>query len=443
MNQRQSYLPILILLMVLPGCGREVVETNIQEIKATSVDVPQDVEPIAVTDNDWPWWRGPSRNGVAPVQDIPTEWDESTNVIWKTDVPGRGHSSPTIVGDQIFLATALEDTQTQSVVSFERVTGEQLWQTDLHVGNFPVSNQMHPKSSHASCTLASDGKRVFVAFLNGGNIHATALDFDGNKIWQTELGGFSPKFGYAPSPAIHEGMVIFAADNEGGGYLAGLNRETGDIVWRTKRPALSSYASPVVADVGGRMQLLICGCNSLTGYDPLLGEELWSVEGTAEGTVGTMVWENDLVVGSGGHPQEETICMNAATGQVVWQSQDHVYVPSLLVHAGHVYAVDDDGIAICWSITDGEQRWNSRLGGKYSSSPVIVGDNIFMNDETGTIQIFKANPEKLEVIAKNRLGNQYFSSPTIIGSRIYLRTAQGDGSSRREILYCIGFDEET
>ncbi|HSG71137.1 MAG TPA: PQQ-binding-like beta-propeller repeat protein [Planctomycetaceae bacterium] len=429
----------LLLLTLVSGCGREVVETDIQEIKPVSLEDLKNVEPVSIADNDWPWWRGPARNGIAPAQNVPTEWDESTNVIWKTDLPGRGHSSPTIVGNQIFLATALEDKQVQSVVSFNRETGDRLWQTDLHTGNFPASNQMHKKSSHASCTLASDGRRVFVAFLNAGKIHATALDFDGNKLWQTELGGFSPKFGYAPSPVVHEGLVIFAADNEGGGYLAGLNRENGEIVWRTKRPAVSTYASPVVADVGGRSQLLICGGNTIKGYDPLRGEELWSVDGTAEGTVGTMVWDNDLVVASGGYPQKETVCVNAATGDVVWRSRDHLYVPSLLAHAGYVYGVNDDGIAICWNIADGKQRWKSRLGGSFSSSPVLAGENIFINDENGTTSVFKANPEKFELVSKNQLGNQFFASPAIVGNRIYLRGAFGDGSSRQEVLYCIGF----
>jgi hypothetical protein len=105
-----------------------------------------------------------------------------------------------------------------------------------------------------------------------------------------------------------------------------------------------------------------------------------------------------------------------------------------------VYAVNDEGVAICWSINDGKQCWKSRLGGKYSSSPALAGENIFINDEYGTTSIFKANPEKFELVSKNKLGDQFFASPTIVGNRLYLRGAHGDGTSRREVLYCIGLE---
>src|SRR5436190_11359817 len=132
-------------------------------------------EPIAVGPDDWPWWRGPSRNGVANPQPMPPlTWSDKENVLWKAEVPGRGHGSPIVVGAQVFLATAEPDRDTQSVLCFERKTGERLWQTDVHKGGMTKGG--NGKSTLASSTPACDGKRVYVNFLNAGAIYTTALD---------------------------------------------------------------------------------------------------------------------------------------------------------------------------------------------------------------------------------------------------------------------------
>jgi outer membrane protein assembly factor BamB len=132
--------------------------------------------------------------------------------------------------------------------------------------------------------------------------------------------------------------------------------------------------------------------------------------------------------------------VNASTGETVWHVRDHVYVPSLLVHEGYVYAVDDGGVGFCWNLEDGKEQWRQRIGGKFSSSPVLVGKNIFITDETGTTVVFEANPKSFKLVSKNQLGDEAFASPVVVGDRIYLRTAHHDGG-RQEVLYCLGFSE--
>src|SRR5262249_37574226 len=134
---------------------------------------------VQIDANDWPWWRGPSRNGIAAKQKVPIEWSETKNVVWKTPVPGRGHASPIVVGARIFLETADEKGKTQSVLCYDRATGTELWRKELHKDGF--DGRWHGKNTRASSTLASDGERVFAVFYNEGAVWATALDFDGKQ----------------------------------------------------------------------------------------------------------------------------------------------------------------------------------------------------------------------------------------------------------------------
>ena len=390
---------------------------------------------------DWPAWRGPTGNGIAADgQTPPVSWNATKNIVWKTSVPGRGHSSPTVVGNRIFLTTADKAAQIQSVVAFDRTTGRQVWKTDVHRGGFPRA--IHPKNSHASPTVACDGERLFASFFNSASVRVTALGLDGKKLWQRTVGPYRPQkyqYGYAPSPAIYKSFVLIAADVEAGGFLAALDRKTGRIVWRTPRPAKQSYSSPIVATVAGRDQLLISGCDLVSAYDPNTGKRLWSTPGTAMATCGTMVWEGGLVFASGGYPKAETICVRGdGSGRIVWKNTQKCYEQSMLVHEGHLYAFTDPGIGVCWKADDGTQMWKARLGGKVSASPVLAGGNIYASNEKGKTFVFRADPSAFKQVARNQLGDEGFPTLSICGNRIYLRTATGRGSRRQETLYCIG-----
>ena len=175
---------------------------------------------IVVDAADWPWWRGPQRNGVAnPDQDPPTDWDDSKNIVWKSPVPGRGHSSPTVVGRHVYLATADEQQGTQSVLCYDRQTGKQQWQAQVHSGGLMLKNE---KSTAASGTVACDGENVFVNFANSGAVYVTALGIDGQRRWQVKIGDYLIHQGYGASPALYRSLVIAAADSHAGGVIAAL-----------------------------------------------------------------------------------------------------------------------------------------------------------------------------------------------------------------------------
>ena len=419
------------LTLVLSGCGSSVTEI--------SSSAPADAPDLVAAATDWPSWRGPSRNGLAGDQNIPLEWDESRNVLWRTPVPGRGHASPTIVGDSIYLATADEQKQTQSVLSFDRKTGQQKWAKQLHQGGFPGPSQMHHNSTHANPTVVSDGEHMFAAFLNHDAIHLTALTADGQQAWQTEVGPFNSHYGYAPSPTIYKSIIIVAGDNKGGSYIAAVDRKTGDLVWRKRRSNAGSYSSPVVARVDGKDQLLISGGEQIVSYNPLNGEELWSASGTANATCGTVVWDDENVYASGGFPQHETVCVAGdGSGKRIWHSRKYCYEQSLLLTNGYLYAYTNKGLAVCWDAKTGKEMWLARLKTPVSASPVLVGDNIICANEDGGFYVFKADPKEFRLISKNQLGSQSFASPVVCGDRLYLRVAHGRTTDRQEYLYCIG-----
>ena len=396
------------------------------------------VAAVELSETDWPNWRGPFRNGVAhPKQRPPTEWSETKNVVWKAELPGRGHGSPIVVGNQVVVATAEMDTQLQSVVCLNRKTGERLWKTVVHRGS--LSTKGNKKSTQASTTLAWDGQRFYVNFLNNRAVHTTALDGDGKEVWRTKITDYVVHQGYGSSPAIWKGLVIVSADNKGGGAIAGLRRGDGEIVWRNERPKKPNYASPVLLEVAGKTQALFTGCDLVTSLSPETGEKIWEIKGSTTECVTSLVSDGQLVFTSGGYPRNHVSAVRGdGSGEVVWQNTTRVYVPSMLVHDGHLYAVADSGVAVCWRCEDGKEMWKRRVGGVFTSSPVLVGERIYATNEGGKSFVFKADPDKFQLIAENQLGDEVYATPAICDSRIYARVVTKRGGQTKEMLYCLG-----
>ncbi|GIW97166.1 MAG: dehydrogenase [Pirellulaceae bacterium] len=389
---------------------------------------------------DWPWWRGPYRNGhAAPQCRPPVRFSEHEKVRWKVEVPGRGHSSPVVFADRVFLATADEQQQVQSVLAYRLADGAPLWQRPLSQGGFPENN--HPKNTEASPTVACDGQRVFVTFFHHQAIHLTALDLDGTTVWERNLGTFNPRryeYGYAPSPVLWRDLVIVSAEYDGPSWIVAVRRSTGEQVWRTARPTGITFSSPVVAHVAGREQLFLSGADRVASYNPADGKLLWSVAGTTAATCGTVVWWDDVVMASGGYPKAETIAVRAdGSGEVLWRNNQKCYEQSMIVVEGYLYALTDRGILYCWRVEDGEEMWRERLRGPVSSSPVYAGGHLYWANEAGTVYVFRPNPQRFELTAENRLGDELFASPAVTGNRLLFRYASRVGSERRERLICL------
>lgn len=404
---------------------------------------------IAAHADDWQQWRGPTGDNHAAAGAIaPTTWGENESILWRTAIPGRGHASPTLVGNRIYLATAIPRQQAQLLLIYDRASGEFLKRTVCHQGGF--ERGLHPNNTYASQTVASDGQRVFLVFCNQGKVWATAADLEGKILWQQSIGPYEPKrfgFGYGTSPIVIDGKVIVTSEFDGpGSTVVALDAATGRELWRTARPKHLSYSPPARWPTAGGEQLLMSGNFLVAAYDPANGKQMWSVPAPWQATCGTMVWDevSGLGFASGGggiNTRNATIAVSlSGDPRIVWDNTVKCYESSLLVVNGYLYGVSDGtGVVYCWRCRDGQEMWKHRLGGgACSASPLLVDGKIYLTNERGTTFVFAATPEGYQQLAKNQLGSDGFPTPTPADGRLYVRYGDDSSGERQEFLVAIG-----
>lgn len=421
-----------------PRAGNRPDPTTVEPVP---YGLPSDAESFPKLDlkQDWPWWRGPGRNGHAPEGAQPPTRLEPTKAKWQANLPGRGHGSPIVVGNRVYLLTALEDEQQHLVLAYDRTTGEQVWSTEINRGGFPEAN--HPKNTEASPTLACDGERIFAAVYHHDKIELTALDLEGKIDWRADLGRYRPRqyeYGYAASPVLYRDMVIVAAEYDGPSSIQAFRRSDGKPMWKAERPQNITFSSPTIAHLQGRDQLLISGGQRIVSYDPADGAQLWEAKGAATATCGTAVWDTERVFASGGYPQSETVSIQlGASPQRKWSVNQKCYEQSMIVIDGCLYALTDNGILFCWNAEDGSELWKQRFRGPVSASPVYAGGHLYCANEAGALYVVKPNTNACELIVENQVGNDSFPSPAIAGNQMFLRVANRGQAQRQEVLYCF------
>ncbi len=441
-NIPSSARPTPLADAAIESTSTEISQTDADPIQATDqTDPSENLSPLVPDKNDWPWWRGAGADGRSHGDNVPTRWSATENIAWRTAVPGRGHASPIVWGDRVYLASADEQAEKQLLLAFDRNTGDQIWNREVHQGEFMAK---HGKNSHASATPACDGERIYSVFVNHSALNVTATDLDGKQVWQTNAGTFGSEHGYGSSPVLHKSLVIVLGDNLQRCFVAALDRSTGRVVWRTDRKTTGrhgSYATPIVAEVAGKPQLLVSGMHSTSSYNPETGKLIWTCSGPAEVTACTLAFNDRLVFSSGGYPEKELLAIRAngrgdiSKSHVVWRTGKGVtYVPSPICHKGKLYVVGDNGVTTCFEAETGKQVWQGRLEGNFSASPVCAGDLIFVTNEAGKTYVFRAG-SKFEIVAQNDLGGGGFASPAICGGQIFLRSEQQ--------LFCIGKPDAT
>jgi outer membrane protein assembly factor BamB len=384
---------------------------------------------------DWPWWRGVSRDGHASDQSAPTTLDEAANLDWAQPIRGRGHGSPVVVGNRVLLLTADEEDQVHYAVALDRGSGKPVWEVELNRGGFPGKN--HPKNTEASPTIACDGQQIYINLFHHEAIWLTALDMDGQKVWEKRLGGYNPrlyKYGYAASPVLYGDMVIAVYEYDGPSALVAVSRKDGSEVWRTARPSMITFSSPTITTYEGQDYLLISGSNKVMAYNPATGKEIWSSDGTALATCGTIVWDSGLIFASGGYPASETVAMDIRTGEAKWRVKQKAYEQSMVAANGYLYCYADGGILYCWDAKTGRERWKQRLEDRISASGVLVRDHIYWANEAGYLYVFQADPSQYTPIARNKIGDQAFASPAICGGQVFLRVAKFENDTRQEYV---------
>lgn len=430
-----AYLFFTFTLATLAACGGQ--STHEPPVKGDAM--VNDDHPLEPAADDWPWWRGVGRDNVALNANPPLTWSESQNIIWKVDLPGEGHASPTVWGDRIFIAAADRDAGTQSLICYDRATGDKRWEKMIHHGDF-IS--LHHDNSHASATPACDGEHVYTLFAIDEALFATAVSMDGDIVWQEKVGDFDPQWGYGSAPVLYRSMVIVNGDNDGPSYIAALDRQTGELVWRASRPDRDSYATPNVGQVAGRPQLVVHGGDMTTSYNPDTGEMLWHCEGPTRVTANTPALGDEHVYVSAGSPDRVLLAIRAdgegdvTDSHITWRDnsakRNIPYVTSPLLHDGRLYIVSNEGVATNYDALTGDVIWRERLGRgiEFYASPVLAGEHLFACDrERGTTYVFKVG-DTFELVATNELPSPIDATPAFCGDRIYLRT--------NEALYCIG-----
>lgn len=409
---------------------------------------------LAAAGENWPGWRGPRGDGTSLETNVPTKWNATTgeNIAWKVPVPGTGHAQPIIWGDHIFLVACLDDTKERVLLCLDRTNGKTLWQQTVFTA--PLETR-HSLNSFASSTPVTDGKLVFVSFLevDGSTIPApnvgaprpitpgkmvvAAYDFEGKQKWIERPGEFISAHGYCSSPVLFEDTVIVNGDHDGKSYIVALDRETGKVVWRQPRAnGIRSYVTPLIRDIDGRTQMIFSGSKHIISLNPRDGSEHWKIEGPTEQFVASMVFDGKLLFMAAGFPTYHVMGIrpdgrgNVTETHVAWHATNaKCYVPSPVVVGDYLMVADDRGTANCFLTASGERLWQERLGKGFNNSLVTAGGLAYLLADDGEMKVVRPGAQ-LDVVAENSVGERCFASLAISQGQIFLRGEKH--------LFCIG-----
>lgn len=398
---------------------------------------------------DWPRFRGPTGDGVAaPDAGPPLEWDETKNVLWKTPIPGRGRSSPVVLGGKIFLTTALErgivrtrigpdDMQTAEhvavgAVGVDAVSGKILWQVTLRQIDKP--DPVHWLNSWATPTPVVEPGRLFCDF---GTFGTWCLDTDrGTTLWTRRL-PLDHQVGPGSSPAVVGDLLLLVRDGRDAQYVAALDKKTGEPVWKTDRPPIQvshpnckkSFSSPVEVRAADRTQVVAVGAHWVVAYDPSTGKELWRVRHGDGFSIGTVpVFGRGLIFAGTGCFKASLVAVRVdGTGDVTathvaWRTQKGVPVMSSPLLTGEDLCwVSDNGIATWADPATGEVRRQERLGQDHLASPLLAGGRIYFFGREGRTAVFRAGtpPER---VGEGRVDGLVTACPAAVGKALFLRT---------------------
>jgi outer membrane protein assembly factor BamB len=421
----------------------------------------------------WPSFRGPIAAGYADAQHLPDTWSPKTgeNILWRTRIPGLGHSSPVVWGDRIFVTSAISSRGTATfkpglygdgdasddrsshkwtLFAIDKRTGRIIWERVAFEG--PPVDTRHIKSTYASATPATDGRTVVASF---GSQGVYAYDVNGQRRWRvdlghTKLGAYdipSYEWGPASSPVIFEDLVILQVDTHLDSFVVALDLTTGAVRWKTDRDELPSWGTPTIAMTSGGPQLVTNASKFIRGYDPRTGRELWRVGKSSKITAPTPIFSNDLfIVASGRAPERPIFAIEpAARGDVTLadgeSSSEFVawsktgrgsYMPTPLAYGGLLYVLANNGVFDAYDVKSGDEVYRQRLpyvGSGYSASPVAADGKIYLSSEDGEMLVVAAGRE-FKHIATNTMGELLMATPALSEGVMYVRAS--------ETLFAIG-----
>jgi outer membrane protein assembly factor BamB len=392
----------------------------------------------AAAAGEWPGWRGPHGDGTSDETDIPIQWSKTENMRWKVAIPGKGHSSPVVWGDHIFITTCIEKEQKRLLLCLDRRDGKVLWERVVLTAKL---ERKHNLNSYASSTPATDGRHVWVSFLDLPNMVVACYDCAGNLVWRKSPGEFRSVHGFCSPPILYKDLVILNGDQDGNGYLVALDKATGAERWRTNRPNHTrSYCPPLLIEAAGKKQLVLSGSKCVASYNPDTGKLIWIIDGPTEQFVASLVYGNGLLFLTAGFPEYHIMAIrpdgegNVTRSHIAWRdTRGAAYVPSPVAHDKYFFLVSDGGLASCLDARTGKRLWMERLGRHHSASPVSAAGHLYFLDDDGTMFVLKGSSQ-FELVSRNELGEQCSASPAVAHGQIFIRALHH--------LYCIGGAEK-
>ncbi len=387
--------------------------------------------PASGAENQWPCFRGPTGQGIAVDKKFPLNWSQTENIIWKVELSGRGNSSPVIWDNRIFITSASDDGKTRELFCYNRSNGELLWKNAAPVPD--NIEKLYWKNSYASSTPVTDGERIINFFGNSGMV---CYNMSGDVQWTQNLGDFTTMHGPGTNPVLYKDKIILIQDqtNAESVYVA-LNKFTGEILWKQKRESGMGWSSPIIVRVDDHDEMIYNGSHNVVGYNPDTGEQIWTLNGSTKEAVPMIVSGGGLLFSASGRNGTIMAIRPGGNGDITdshlfWLNErGGPHVPSPAYYKDRLYIVNDTGIATCLNALTGETVWRERLKGRFSMSPVLVGDKLIVTNEKGFTTIIKSG-DKFEVLAENDLAEETLSTLAVLGGRVYIRTALH--------LYCIG-----
>ena len=406
----------------------------------------------------WPQWRGPNGLGISDEKNLPTEWAAETektpakNIRWKTEIPGRGHSSPVVWGDRIFLTTSIKGEEVPGkkapvhldfskkpgylhpdatdvnykhalkVLAIDAKSGKVLWDRTAYDGE--MWDDRHRKNTYASSTMVVDGDRAYAFFESAG---LYAYNFDGTLAWKQTFKDGIIKAGLGPgtSPIIYKDLIILQCDQEmgDGSFILALNRKTGAEAWRADRTNRRSWATPLIVNTGARDEMIASGAEVVISYDPATGKELWKSDGTRSHPIPSPVATKGFLFLTAGSQAKVVMAMKPG-GEVAWRyNKGAAYVPSPIAIGDYLYLMTDAGLMTCLDAATGTLKYEGGrppVPGTFFASPVAFDDKILLTSEDGDSFVIKAGPVH-EVLATNTVGEPVYASPAIANQTIYIR----------------------
>jgi outer membrane protein assembly factor BamB len=401
-------------------------------------------------ESNWPTWRGPLANGIAPKSDPPVSWSETTNIRWRTAIPGKGFSTPIVWDKYVFVTTAIpkegvpESTMMPyifKVIALSRADGRILWEKT--VADEEVEDRIHQTASHVSSSPVTDGKYLYAYF---GSRGLFCLDFKGSIIWKRDFGQMQKRsnFGEGSSPALYGNKIVVQWDHEGQSEIFCVDKRTGKDLWKKDRDEPSSWSTPLILEYNGKVQVITTASNKVRSYNLDNGDIIWECSGLTGNVIPDAVFGDGILYVMSGFRGNALLAIRIADAigdisgskAIVWSTNLNTpYVPSpLLVNKRLYFLRQNSGAISCLDAATGKVYYGVKmladLGVVYNS-PVYASGRIYQLGGTGLTCTLKDGPG-LAIISENKLDDSFSASPAIAGDEIFLRGLK--------FVYCIAKD---